>query len=137
MCVKKFIFSKFAGLQNYSRGNFTIKWTTSQVFFNSISSTLHAPPCIDISHPPLPHQLLKAPLPNGGQSPPCSQHLCETLIFKMSSHKKCFIGWTCWTSVGKIAIKNLPRERINNTHKLGNSLKTFMFNLSYWLSLFM
>ena len=36
------------------------------------------PPCIDLSSP---NQILKStPLPNGGQSPPCSEHLWETLL---------------------------------------------------------
>ena len=34
-------------------GNFTIKLTPSQVFFDSILSSPHAPPCFDLSTPPI------------------------------------------------------------------------------------
>ena len=54
-------------------GNFTMKWTPSQSFFNSILSPNYAPPCIDLS--PSPIKFWRAPpLP-----PPCSQHLWEIL----------------------------------------------------------
>ena len=48
-------------------GNFTIKWTPSQVFFNRI---LSLPPCIDLK-----------PSPSNFEEPllPCSQNLWETL----------------------------------------------------------
>ena len=47
-------------------GNFTNRWTPSQVFFNSVLS----PPCS-------PHVLTQAP-PLNFEEPPCSQHLWET-----------------------------------------------------------
>ena len=42
-------------------GNFTIKWTPSQVFFHSILSPPMLPPFIDLS--PSLHQILKSPTP--------------------------------------------------------------------------
>ena len=68
ICVKKFIFSKFAGLQA------TSKWTPSQVFFDSILTT-HAPFMYWLKPLP-PSQILK--------SPPCFQHLWETLHLEKS-----------------------------------------------------
>ena len=60
MYVKKFIFSKFAGLQAYNQ-QFTIKWTPSQVFFDSIlRPPPMLPPCIDLSPPP-PIKFWRAP----------------------------------------------------------------------------
>ena len=64
MCVKKFIFSKFAVLQAYS-------W---QLYYqvNSFTGILRQhfkppmlPPCIDLS-PPIPVKFWRAPPPNGG-----------------------------------------------------------------------
>ena len=57
-------------------GNFTIKWTPSQVFLDSILSSLHAPLLF----------WLKPPSIRGGGStaPPCSQHLWKTLNFVLT-----------------------------------------------------
>ena len=50
--MKKFIFSKFGGLQAYSRQLY-YQMTPSQVFFTSILCTPHAtpPPCFDLNPP--------------------------------------------------------------------------------------
>ena len=55
-------------------GNFTIKWTTSQVLFNSILSSLHASPMFWLKPS---YQLLRSPPPS------CSQLLWETLDIQM------------------------------------------------------
>ena len=55
-------------------GNFTMKWTPSQSFFNSILSPNYAPPCIDLSPspikfwraPPLPPPMFSTPVRNPG-----------------------------------------------------------------------
>ena len=73
MYVKKFIFSKFAGLQAYSQHNFTNRWIPSQVLFNtvlSLSCPLLPSPCVDS----------RLPIKFWGV-PPCFQHLWETLIY--------------------------------------------------------
>ena len=49
--------------------NFAIKWTPSQVFFDSIlSPPMLLPPCIDLSPPPI--KFWRALPPNGVHSPP-------------------------------------------------------------------
>ena len=90
ICVKKFIFSKFAGLQacRLRAGNFTIKWTPSQLFFNSILSSPHAPAIYWLKHPPSPSNSEEPPW-SGGPVPPCSQHLWETLLMEIL----CYQPW--------------------------------------------
>ena len=54
-------------------GNFTIKWTTSQVYFASILRSPHALPCFDLMPPP-----------SNSEEPP---HVCNTF------GKPCFWWW--------------------------------------------
>ena len=70
--MKKFIFSKFAGLQAYSQ----------QLYYqmNSIIFRKHFQKHFQSLMPPPPHQILKS-------SPPCSQHLWETLVVR----EVCFV----------------------------------------------
>ena len=54
--------------------NFTNRWTRCEVFFNSVLSLPHAPPCIDSSHD---HQIL-------AQSPHVLNTCGKTCLFKYS-----------------------------------------------------
>ena len=60
MYVKKFIFSKFASLQNYSEQIYYQKNSLTDIF-DSILRLPMLPPCIDLS--PHRHQILKSPHP--------------------------------------------------------------------------
>ena len=93
MCVKKFIFRKFGGLQAYSRQLYY--QTPSQVFFDSLLSSPHAPPmCFDL-RPPSNFEEHLWPLPfhkwGGGAQPlpmfttPVHCGLWETLTQQCSS----------------------------------------------------
>ena len=75
--MKKFIFSKFAGLQAYSQQLYYQMNSFTGIFQQHFKSPM-LPACIDLSSP---NQILKStPPPNGGHSPPCSEHLWETLL---------------------------------------------------------
>ena len=86
MYVKKFI-SFLVNFQAWKLipNNFTIKWTPSQIFFDSILSPTCSP-YILTEAPPL-HQILT--------SPPSSQHLWETL---QTAHISCWEKW-CYKSI--------------------------------------
>ena len=75
MCVKKFTFSKFAGLQAYSQQlYYQMNFITG--IFQQHFKPPKLPPC-RLKLPP-PFKFSTAPPPNG-HSPSCSQHLWETL----------------------------------------------------------
>ena len=59
MCVKKFIFSKFAGLQAYSRQLYYQMNSFTGIFRQHFKPPM-LPPCIDLSPPPS-RQILKSP----------------------------------------------------------------------------
>ena len=83
ICVKKFIFSKFTGLQAYS---WQLYYQMNSIIgiFRQYFKPPMLPPCIDLSSP---HHILKSPPPLS----PCSQHLWETL--RMPPFLTCF---TCF-----------------------------------------
>ena len=79
ICVKKFIFSKFAGLQAYSWQLYYHIYSFTSIFWQHFRAPLPLlPPCIDLS-PPI--KFWRAP----PHPPPplCSQYLWETLIYPL------------------------------------------------------
>ena len=65
-------------------GNFTIKWTPSQVFFDNILSSPMLPPCFDLSPPPPPQ--------NYEEPPHVGNNLWETLgsiFYNVKNYKFC------------------------------------------------
>ena len=74
MCGKKFIFSKFAGLQNYSQQIYYQMNSFTGIFQQQLKSPPPMlPPCIDLSPPSNFEEL-----PPRAETP-CFQHLWETL----------------------------------------------------------
>ena len=62
MFAKKFIFSKFSGLETYSRQLYYQMNSFTSIFQQHFKPPPHAPPFIDLSPPPPhPHQILKSP----------------------------------------------------------------------------
>ena len=74
-------------------GNFTIKWTHSQVFFDSMLSSLHAPLMLWLK--PAPPSNFEEPPPSigGGTASSCSQHLWETLLNGYDIQKLGSFAW--------------------------------------------
>ena len=70
--MKKLIFSKFGGLQAYSRQLY-YQMNSFTGIFRQYFKLPPCPPCFDLSHPPPLHQIFS--------SPPCSKHLWETLVY--------------------------------------------------------
>ena len=87
VCLKKFIFSKFGGLQTYSQQLYYQMNFFTGIFRQHFKL-------------PLPHQILRSPPANGeGHSPPCSQRLWETLYWEVVLCK-----WFLYTSVHIVEI---------------------------------
>ena len=107
MCVKKFIFSKFGGLQAYGWQLYYQMNSSTGIFQQHFKPPM-LPLCIDLS--PLPS--------NFEEPPPCSQHLWETLPQSFSQFRLCkwvlfeqvSLVWAdtalikAWTGIGGLTI---------------------------------
>ena len=98
-------------------GNFSIKWTPSQVFFDSVLSPPMLPPCIDLSPP---HQVLKSPPPGFESSCSCS-HLKKDQLLSLFSYIRQFsVFFNSWRiddwkpRKSKVALKIRLRKSFNS-----------------------
>ena len=83
--MKKFIFSKFEGLQAYS-GQQLYYQTPLQVFFDNILSSPHATPCSDLSSPSNFEEHIRPPPNNGGRAQPPPMFTTPVLWETLTQH---------------------------------------------------
>ena len=106
-------------------GNFSIKWTPSQAVFGSILSSLHVSPMFWLKPP---HQILR--------TPPCSQHLWETLCGVVKSYwchieKILFIEKIVMSHNKKYYVKSLKRNKVKSSDIRGLWKKKKIFRRKY------
>ena len=107
MCVKKFIFSKFAGLQNYSWQLYYQTNFFTDIFRQYFKSS-HAPPM---------YWLKPAPPIKFWRDPPRSQHLWETLGHTMVGAPK------QWTQFLQITLQYLIQTLRKNPKHFKKKLR--------------